>query len=857
MNIKNKIITTLIALILISTIAIPIAILPNDVTVEAQLAAQQPVSGPIPSGFIVAAEIPSVAMLNVAPNPVGRGQTFLVNVWVENAPNAYRKYLDYKITVTKPDGNKEVFQMNSYVADGTAWFQMSADQLGEWKFDFEFPGIYFPAGRYVDGDITTANSGGAVYNEPIYMKPAQSRTKTLTVQEEPVISYPSSPLPTDYWTRPVQPENREWWSLLGNYPWYGPGGGAIWEQLYPNTNPYWSSGQNFVPWTKVPESAHIVWKQEEALGGIIGGDMKDSSVYWPIEGWQSSRPTVILQGRGFNTISNPNPTQAGSQTYWRSYDLRTGEKFWERPLWSGESEPNLIEYGETAPPPVPGVGVKPDTPFLLSISSGFLRRYDAFSGRMIGNYSISPMTGNGGTYYMNGYVLGVQDLGSTIPVSNRYRLINWTTFGTANFASRIMSNTTYARSSIPAGPMTDWRAGLAATTTEQRVGGTVNQTVVTGYNLFTGMTLWNATINNQLYVSSQVADHGKVAVLTQDGTYHAYDLLTGQLVWETEQMDYPFDSTGWGSYSTYSAYGNLYRIAMTGLYSINWTTGKINWKFEALQPYQFEGPFTNPEGLGVYSFHAPGLMADGKFILPSANHSPEAPYFRGLRTFVIDAFTGEEIWSVGISVAGQHGEASRAIRVADGYMTLGARDGYMYVFGKGKSQTSVTAPLTNVEVGQSFTISGTVLDKSPAQTGTPAISDEDISAWMEYLHVQQPKPANATGVTVKLETIDPNGNIINIGEATSDTNGVFGLTWTPEVPGLYKIIATFPGSKSYGSSMASTYFTAVESPATTPETTPFPLSAADIYFTPAIAGLGLAIIIGFALLAVLVLKKRP
>jgi len=57
------------------------------------------------------------------------------------------------------------------------------------------------------------------------------------------------------------------------------------------------------------------------------------------------------------------------------------------------------------------------------------------------------------------------------------------------------------------------------------------------------------------------------------------------------------------------------------------------------------------------------------------------------------------------------------ITVADGYLTLGCRDGYMYVIGKGKSETTVTAPDVAVPKGTAMTIKGTVLDQSPAQPG--------------------------------------------------------------------------------------------------------------------------------------------
>ena len=146
---------------------------------------------------------------------------------------------------------------------------------------------------------------------------------------------------------------------------------------------------------------------------------------------------------------------------------------------------------------------------------------------------------------------------------------------------------------------------------------------------------------------------------------------------------------------------------------------------------------------------------------------------------------------------------------------------------------------------------------SPAQSGTAAISEKDMSAWMEYLHKQLPKPTNATGVTVDLIALDPNGNMVYIGQATSNIDGTFGYSWAPEVPGLYQITAIFAGSNSYGSSTASTYLTAIEAP-TTPSPTPQPLtSTADMYFIPAIAGIVVLTIVGFAILALLVLRKRP
>jgi hypothetical protein len=126
---------------------------------------------------------------------------------------------------------------------------------------------------------------------------------------------------------------------------------------------------------------------------------------------------------------------------------------------------------------------------------------------------------------------------------------------------------------------------------------------------------------------------------------------------------------------------------------------------------------------------------------------------------------------------------------------------------------------------------------------------------MEAVYMQQQMPTNITGVPVKLNVIDANGNYRTIGVTTSDAYGTFSLTWTPDISGDFRVYADFEGSKSYYGSVASSAFYAAEPPATpTPMPTPAP-SAADLYFLPAIIGVIIAIVIVGAVLALLVTKK--
>ena len=127
---------------------------------------------------------------------------------------------------------------------------------------------------------------------------------------------------------------------------------------------------------------------------------------------------------------------------------------------------------------------------------------------------------------------------------------------------------------------------------------------------------------------------------------------------------------------------------------------------------------------------------------------------------------------------------------------------------------------------------------------------------MEYVYMQKPRPTNTTGVQVVLSVVDANGNYRDIGTTTSN-DGFYAFTWKPDIAGQYTVYASFGGSESYWSSHALTAF-AVDPAHPTLAPTEAPIqSAADMYFVPAIAGIIVVIIIGFALIAILLLRKRP
>jgi hypothetical protein len=199
--------------------------------------------------------------------------------------------------------------------------------------------------------------------------------------------------------------------------------------------------------------------------------------------------------------------------------------------------------------------------------------------------------------------------------------------------------------------------------------------------------------------------------------------------------------------------------------------------------------------------------------------------------------------------------------------TMDTYDQLIYAIGKGPSVTTVEASPEIVPNGGNVLLKGTVMDNSEGTkdltarfpNGVPAVADANMGDWMKYVYKQFQRPTNVNGVEVSLDAIDPNGNFIHIGNATSNPNGVFTFKWVPpaDITGQYNIIATFGGTKSYWPSSTETALILEEAPPPAPETKAPEPSMADVYFVPAIAGLFVAIIVVGGLLSLLLLRKRP
>ena len=794
-----------------------------------------------PAGVTPNQTIETIPYISVTPNTIGVGQPLLVNLWMQpplHVSKAFTK--SFVVTFTKPDGTTEqIGPMNSFQADTTAWFNYYPDQVGTWKVKFDFLGNFFPEGNYY------SPSGGftgtaATYMASSYYKPSTSPVIEITVQADMVASWPQTPLPTDYWTRPISPENREWWTIAGHFPFTGIGGGTAWPA---DTNIY-RSNYGFTPYVATPNTAHIAWKREGELGGLVGGQFGQDSFYMGGGfGRTSNFPTIIFSGKAYQTVTKPMPQLVNSTervlptSVFQCYDIATGKVKWE--ITDFVAPTAITKDLGTAE--VPGAeSAWRIAYYLVAISNGRLIKYNPYTGAITANISI-PVTS--GAIWADPYVYSVQTLGNT--TNPKYYLINWGITGTStNFTTRILSNITYPFSSIGT---VDYESMIGVSTASISSNATG---IAIGYRLMaaslkTGALLWNTTTDlttgQQTFFSGStaVADHGKYAVRFNDGLWRCWDLNTGKQLWTTTLSSYPWGS--FGAYAVNSAYGLIYAMSYDGIQAIDWNTGKFVWKFSA-PATAFETPYS-----GNYSWFSQSLVADGKIFSYNNEHTMSQPTTRGLRLFCINATSGEGLWNI----TGYMGPGA----IADGYLFAGNMyDGYMYVFGKGPSSTTVSAPQTAITQGQSIVLTGTVLDQSTGQPGTPCVSKESMTQWMEYLHMQHPIPANVVGVPVSLDATDPNGNAIHIATITTDMSGTFGYTWTPETPGQYKVTATFVGDDSYGSSWAQTYVGVTQASATpAPTATSLTMPPFEIYTI----GTGIAVIVVVLIVGLLILRKRP
>jgi hypothetical protein len=806
------------------------------------------------------------AYISVAPNPVGVGQKVFINMWVDKPMpeatvfNDIRRH-NYQLNITKPDGQilKQTFDLSD--TTGVQFYTYSPDQVGVYSCVFYYPGQVF-----------TWNSTAAerVFTNDVFL-PATSKTVTFTVQQDPIPEAISSyPLPTEYWTRPIEGENTDWSTISSNYL----RGAQIVDGAYQKDG-------------LAPNSAHIMWTKPLDDGGVVGGTntgINGMTYYSGLSYETKFMGTIIMNGRLYYPLSKSNN---GAGNGYAVVDLRTGEEIYTSDMampsfgqlewFDSENQHGVIPNG------------------YLWYSSGTTRMiHDSLDGKNL--FNITNVPSGTMAYGPNGEIL----IYSLNVAGKSLALWNYTAcFPPLTGTSSSMSQYRPVGQTINGSNAYSWNV----TTSALRTGSTIRYTITDDVLLFSniatsyngrygtndpytmgaislkpasrGQLLWmtdyaapqpqnNTVGTTRVYLTTDPIN--RVILLRDKETLinYGYSLDNGNLLWSTNPLTQVPD---WEYFSTsgFTAYGKFFYSGYGGIvYAFDTKTGSILWTYGE----DGEGNSTNT-GLqtpwGLYPINI-GAIADGKIYLFGSEHSPNEPMYKNVYVTCLNANTGEQIWRIK-SFANPGSFMAPGFAIADGYMAyLNLYDKQIYVIGKGPSGTTVSASPKVTTYGSSVIIEGSVTDISAGTKqkeqaarfplGVPAVSDASQSEWMEYVYMQKPRPMTTTGVPITLNVVDSNGNYRQIGTTTSDADGFFAFNWKPDITGQYTVYASFAGSESYWPSHAVTAF-AVDPAAPTPAPTAAPAeSAADMYFVPAVAGIIVTIVICFAI-TILVLRKRP
>jgi outer membrane protein assembly factor BamB len=831
--------------------------------------------------------IPTYPFINLAPNPAGVGQTVTINFFLATPLQSTERPVNMTVVQTNPDGTTKTLGPFTGDLTGGTFTVFTPDKVGNYTFQF----IY--------GGQTLTGSYSGVINDP-----SISAKETLIVQEEAISrsSYPITPLPTSWWETPVSAENvQEWHKIMG--PWLGFG-----SVTFATTGSY--NASSFCnPYTPSVYAGHVLWTKVWAAGGVAGGDAggsEDTGHYWSTRQYQPQYAPVIINGimysQQYSTTMGTNMGQ-GIQ----AVNLFTGETLWTINTTLALRCGMVTTYGQinqygALGPFIWTTGTLPagDTGGTQPANSGTQwNMYDATTGQ----YVLSIVNGSALTlrpdehgnligYFLNN-TAGTEIVhprpGANEVVTNtgpHVSMVNMTmAIGQTGGSWQPARNTVRAMNTgiMWSKPVPTNISGLAinpSLSISNIVGNAVFMTGshIAGYSVIASLdadtgaflmckNLTFATGDTVLlpWTRTSTAYGEGSFFLMNDVNYEiaAYDARTGTKVW-TDKLagDHGAAPNVYDLFSLKPYVGNgiLYVAGLGGdIWAFNAHTGTQLWYTNTTRLIGDPGIET-PYGIWpLWVFNCAGFTNDVAYLPMGHEYNP--PLFHGAQMLAINNTDGSLIWS-------ELGTYIRSTSIAYGIMlSYNAYDNQIYAFGKGPSQTTVSAPSVGVTTATPITITGRVTDIAEGSkrhdvaanfpNGLPCVSDASQSAWMEYVYQQQPCPTITIGVPVSISVLDANGNYRQIGSTTSDGSGLFSFTWTPDIAGDYTLVASFEGSASYYPSSAETAFHA-SNPAATPAPTDSPAqSTADTYFVPAIAGLFVLIIIVLAIQVLMIMRKRP
>ncbi|HEX7482540.1 MAG TPA: PQQ-binding-like beta-propeller repeat protein, partial [Candidatus Bathyarchaeia archaeon] len=625
-NIKNKTTATLIALILLTSTAISLFPLPST-NAQSQ------------------SSVKTFAFIGATPNPVGVGQETLLHVGISaQLASASLGWKGLSVTITRPDGIVETISGIDTDSTGGTGRVYTPTMIGNYTVQTHFPAQKMPS-----------TAGGVSANTT--MLASDSGILTIIVQQDPVPVYPGNPLPSEYWTRPINSQFREWYSVSGSS---------------------WMIGE----YNEAPTTPHILWARPLTIGGLVGGDLglvgsggtsvsfENGDAY---EGkWASS---YILAGRlyyqdapgGLSGVA-----AAGSPVLYHCVDLRTSQEYWAKTFldnrtiafcqtfyWESYNYQGTFAY------------------LWVTTTSGSVTTwtaFDAFTGDFRANITNVPS----GTRIMGPrgeiYLYTVNQNAGYMTLWNMSALVSMAgSFGSA-FMGRSLNasatiNATSTQLSAAASRAYSWNITIpkglpgsvrAVALDDKVVGSSTNTTdvVVWAFSLKTnsqGIPSGNLLFNNDWKTPDEWIQ-GNLSFVTYGSSwcttdmtnniglvwmkelrqYYAFSLETGQFLWVTEPEPY------------LNIYGPARRIYEDKLITYgyagvvncyNLTNGKLIWTYTNRDQYT---EILWSDNWPTFSYFA----SSGMIYLFFMEHSGNQPLARGAPALCLNTTDGSVVWRV-------------------------------------------------------------------------------------------------------------------------------------------------------------------------------------------------------------------
>jgi hypothetical protein len=738
----------------------------------------------------------SFSYVSVGSNVVGLGQQILLVCWTADMPADIGEtdllipssenraaWYGQQFNITDPDGITTTITLGPSDPVGGGYYAYTPTKLGTYSVVSIFHGLWR------NSTIITLSNGTKQlapheigYNanpdlsvpQANYYNDAVSNPATFVCQQNAVPAWTESPLPTDYWTRPINNAAREWSALPGNWL------GGAWQQPAGEAG---ATTSRFV-YGLGTETSHILWTRPDYVGGYADARFGDHGyMTGHYQGLEFS--AIILNGRIYYYDRSDAYTQtasatiAGGTAIVNVLDLYTGKM--------------LGQYNNTIMP-----------------SYGQIYQYN--SPNQHGAYSMlwrSVTTGastvwgtNNGTVLemLDGYTLPLKHIcyiantsatGTNVVGNNGellwYALVNKGTATNPAYYLTCWNNTNVIGETATA-PNTgttywQWRpegagfgGGPAYSNTlvfDGSTGFSINASIPTPYgprNTVVNQTgsILDVRLGTDNNPYSGFSDNvGGYIIIGTAGQNNELGNIQGQLwclslergqegkqLWTTSFTP-PFTPIAQNeTVSLIGVYPNegvivFHNTKQNKYFGYDMGTGSELWtsapepdnNYYSVQTNYYQGNFLTTGYGGVViaynlttgqqnwnftalnqGFESPygnypiNIFAccDGKIYTLSGEHSVTNPLWRGPNIRCINVTDGTEIWNL-LGMGADNGAhlTGQYMQMADGRVVgLNYMDNELYCIGPGTSGTTVSAPQTVPALGSSIMITGTVTDQT-------------------------------------------------------------------------------------------------------------------------------------------------